>query len=363
MSSTPRPYYYPALTGLRAVAATMVFAVHNVTSLPASSPRLLVNMVREMHSSGIFFILSGFLIATYIEKHQLKRIRDYGQFILVRLIRIYPIYLLVYAVLYLQWLYFIPDFILHITLLKGFFSKVSLTGIVQTWSLTVEISFYLLSPFLFKALHKYSFFLVYGITFATGLLLTGLGIFLSHADLNPYGFLSGYKFSLLTTFFGRSTDIFAGIYLCKLLQNQKSRDIYWPKLPLPYTYLGIIAFLLVKYIITTFGNAQYVGATTWPGLLINNFLLPCCIMVVLYGLIREKTRVSLFLSSPILLSLGGASYIFYLIHLGWIRNWFNDNISGSIWLLFIFMWLLSISMHRVLEEPLNKQFKKLFRIR
>jgi len=252
----------------------MIFALHHPGILPNGSPTIFYKIVRELHGSTIFFVLSGFLITNYIQIRSLETATDYAKFILTRLVRLYPLYWGILFVLHLQWLFFIPELLLHITLLKGYFAKVSLAGIVQTWSLTVEITFYLLTPFIFRLIKTRSLLSIYLIILFAGIILTLLGLLLNLYGFNPYGFMANFKFFLITTFFGRATDFFAGIFLFdKIKNNQPISNI--KGLRLSYTYLGIALFLVVIFVISLCGEKGDVGLKSWPGLLINNFILPC----------------------------------------------------------------------------------------
>ena len=335
----------------------MIFALHNPDILPASSPTMLYNMVRELHGSTIFFVLSGFLITNYIQTRALATATDYVKFILTRLFRLYPLYWCILLVLHLQWLFFIPELLLHITLLKGYFAKVSLAGIVQAWSLTVEITFYLLTPFIFRLIKTRSLFAIYLIILFAGVILTLAGLLLNHYGFNPYGFMADFNFFLITTFFGRATDFFAGIFLFyKIKNNQPISNI--KGLRLSYTYLGIALFLVIIFVISLCGEKGDVGLKSWPGLLINNFILPWPVILFIYGLINEQTLISKLLSSKPVSLLGNASYAFFLIHLGWVKNYVYINITPSLVANFFLLWFISILLYLFFEKPLYKLAKR-----
>ncbi|MFD2786826.1 acyltransferase family protein [Hymenobacter rubripertinctus] len=94
MLSTKR--YFPALTGIRALAAYTVFLTHHHRFAETSWGGLLL---REGNSGvTVFFVLSGFLIATrYGQRVELNRqwLLDYFR---NRFARIYPVYFLLTTV-------------------------------------------------------------------------------------------------------------------------------------------------------------------------------------------------------------------------------------------------------------------------
>jgi len=88
------PRYFPALTGLRAVAAYCVFLFHFPPVKRASAPGLYATF-REGHVGvSIFFTLSGFLICQRYYRQPFSR-AALGLYALRRGARIYPAFLLV----------------------------------------------------------------------------------------------------------------------------------------------------------------------------------------------------------------------------------------------------------------------------
>jgi peptidoglycan/LPS O-acetylase OafA/YrhL len=69
--------------------------------------------------------------------------------------RIMPLYWLLLTLFYLDVKFGKYHFsLLHYLLLQGFSSNLSLDAISQSWSLTVEMTFYAFAPFLFLLLEK-----------------------------------------------------------------------------------------------------------------------------------------------------------------------------------------------------------------
>ena len=115
----------------------------------------------------------------------------------------------------------------------------------------------------------------------------------------------------------------------------------------------------------------------------SNYLLPVCIATFFYGLITESSNMKKVLANPFVELLGKSSYIFYLIHLGYMYtmmhhtlNWLNDQVFlmydnwGVDWispfqydslnLLFVFIVLnaTSILLFKFIEDPLNHYIRK-----
>lgn len=351
------PAYYPALTGLRMVAACLVFMAHHSYIVPEGTPALARQLVEGTYVGvSLFFVLSGYLIARQYFYHPFGSVTDYLRYLGVRAARIFPLYWLILFGLYLQWLFTLPELLLHVTLLKGFLVRYQLAGIVQAWTLTTELTFYALAPFLFRLIQVRSLAWAWGATLLTGILLAGLGGALDHWTNNRAGFLPDLKNMAWFTFFGRSTEFFAGIYLFCFLAK---RPALAQKAPVffPVTYAGGILFLVVYWGISLLATPTEPAVAAWPGLLLHHLLLPISIGLLLYGLIVEETWLVKLLAQPLLVAMGNASYVFYLIHLGWIRNWVVLNLTDSVPLLFGLMWAMALVLYYSLDRPLYQWLK------
>lgn len=351
------PVYYPALTGFRVVAASLVFIAHHSYVVPAGAPALVRQLVAGSYVGvSLFFVLSGFLIARQYFHHPFNSVAGYLRYLGVRLARIFPVYWLILFGLYLRWLFALPELVLHMTLLKGYFARYQLAGIIQAWTLTAELTFYALAPFLFHLIRARSLAWAWGATVLAGILLAGLGMGLDQWPGNPAGFLPDLKNMAWFTFFGRATEFFAGICLFRFLAHRPAADKKSSGL-LPLTYAGGLLFLVIFVGLNLLASPTEPAVACWPGLLLHHLLLPVSIWLLLYGLIVEETWLGRMLAQPLLVAMGNASYVFYLIHLGWIRNWAVNYLTTSVPLLFGLMWALALVLHYSLERPLYRWLK------
>ncbi|MDX5346287.1 MAG: acyltransferase, partial [Hymenobacteraceae bacterium] len=302
---------FPALTGLRAVAASMVFLFHYLHELPLPADTVVFGIFKEFHTGVlVFFVLSGFLITYHYDSDNDAGKTKYRPYLLQRLLRIYPLYLLLLCLMYLH--EGPPDFIrtfTNVTLLKTFFRYLSLSGIPQSWSLTFELVFYAGAPFLFVAIKRFGYVRFYIAVFVFGIALTAFGILLKKLEMNHYGFFESLYFFAWGTVFGRFTEFFAGVLLAHYIQGR-----FLFKLPelrsFSYTTLGALGFFICLYLIRSFTDSQIqVGIATKPGLFVHNFILPFTVALFMYGLITEKTVIRKFLSSRVLVLAGAASYV------------------------------------------------------
>ena len=96
MSRRSEANYVPALTGVRAMAAYLVFISHFCDQFDENFPHLLQRFLGEFHIGvSLFFVLSGFLITfRYYDKFQGLNAEWFKQYLKNRVARIYPMYAL-----------------------------------------------------------------------------------------------------------------------------------------------------------------------------------------------------------------------------------------------------------------------------
>ncbi|MFT3822325.1 MAG: acyltransferase [Chitinophagaceae bacterium] len=348
---------FAALTGIRAIAAIMVFLYHHRKFWYSFMPEVISRFLNEFHTGvSLFFVLSGFLIAFTYEDKPMQNGNSYLRYLLIRLARIFPVYLLLLSVKYIDQGF--PDStttFLTYTLWHGFSDQYNLTGLPQAWSLTVELSFYTLAPFIYylskKSVLKTFFFLLLLLFITLGI---GYGWYAWNGNSNS--FFYPWSFVLNATFSGRFAEFFAGMLLARYVQYGRQ---YLPFPKRHITLTGAIATLACIYLISLFEKDLYhTGTDTIAGLAIRNLLLPLCMIWLLYGLIQEKTWLRWTLSTKLMVLLGNASFAFYLFHINYVNGltykWhlFPDRN-------FTFMWLLAIAMYLLIEKPIYLVLRKL----
>lgn len=362
MSVAPTPktstQYFEPLTGVRAIAAYMVF-LHHYNPFPEEKfAKVVHGFVEELHVGvNLFFVLSGFLIAyRYAEMKKFS----FKTYLINRIARIYPMYFLLTILTFLaiglsnssfapnQWVLFF----LNISFLRGFFDHFKFSGIAQGWSLTVEETFYFLAPIIFMLIKRnnYFYFWLPLLFVLLGLGLVGLG-----TQINFYGFFQSQNFLFWYTFPGRCFEFFIGIGLAFAYRHN------WIRLRFnQFTYLGIVIIILGIYGISVMNEGVDFQYRSIASILIGTILLPMFgVAVFYYGLLKEKTRISGILGSRLFILLGKSSYIFYLIHIGVIATGLHF-ISQNPWFLFFSLNLISIALFKLLEDPFNSYIRKRF---
>lgn len=337
---------------MRAIAAIMVFVYHNRKYWRNDLPFPVMRFISEWHIGvTVFFVLSGFLLAYRYEESPLESGKSYLKYILLRIARIFPLYWILLSFYFLDTHYSkdVDTYFLQYSLLYSLFDTYSISGIVQAWSLNVELFFYVLSPVLFLLLKKNW---KYCISFLLGLFVLncGIGYGLHWYNGNPEGFLYPLKFMIGNTFFGRSTEFFFGMLLAYFMKQEKGMKML-ARLKNSTLYGGIL-IIVFTISIAFFARNNFVhGVERWEGRLIHEFLLPVAIAFFFWGLISEKTWVSNILSTKFFVLLGNASFVFYLIHL----SYFNMKLKSYFYLPdrnFVALWICSIIIYLLIEKPL-----------
>lgn len=337
-----------ALTGLRAIAAYLVFIHHD-----PPSTTYVGNLIRAICTQGyigvsIFFVLSGFLIAyNYSDSVEIKA-SWFLKYFRNRIARIYPIYFfitLLSLLLYRETS--IAAWILNLTLLKGFFENWHFSHVAQAWSLTTEETFYFLAPwiFLLSRQGKFPLWKWLGLFYGIGVGLWFLG---THIDF--YTFCTKPSLIVIYSFFGRSFEFLLGIQLARWLpriRRKNSTEIAWK------TWGGFAGIIFCMYLLTLCGEEALKNPF---GLLIHHYGIPVATVFVICGLITEFSWMRKILETSAFQLLGKSSYAFYLLHMGIFQIWFNQQ-SSSILLMFCFIQVISILVFYGIEEPLHRLIK------
>ncbi len=353
--------YYPALTGVRALAAYMVFMHHFIPVQWENKYFNLTYFFGELHIGvTFFFVLSGFLIHNRYHNFDNLNVKNYFNYFSSRVARIFPIFFILTTItLILNYFTENKDegllgknlgiWLLNISLVKGFFSGLNFSGIPQSWSLTVEFCFYAIAPFLFFKFKNVKILPLVSIC----LLAIGFGFVFIFQNMPLHHFFGDYRFMLCYSFFGRSFEFFLGCYLSanlfKWRKNKFKNGLF--------TYSGVFLIIITIYILSLLRMPMIYGVHTAPGLIINNFILPFCILIFFKGLLIEKTVVSSVFSSSLFQILGKSSYAFYLIHVGFIQKFLFHFVTQQYSYIFILLNIVSIFAYHLIEEPLYQKVK------
>ncbi len=308
--STNPDRYFSSLTGLRAIAAYLVFIHH----YNPGSPGTIAHQVFDQGYIGvtIFFVLSGFLIYHRYADAYFRQVNwSWRRYLQNRFARIYPLYALLLLITagvtaWREHPMSLSVFGLNVTLLKGFFNDYKFSGIAQSWSLTVEVCFYLLAPLLFLGLKRWGPFWLTASLVGTGVLLWA-----TIGQLAYHGLVATLPFVFFYTFFGRGFEFVVGMWLARRWYQNRLPAVRYPTLAGLLTLLGCVGWQAgLPYF--TVDPVQIL----WSEIIVYNILLPIGIGLFFLGLITQPSVVGRLLAHPSMQALGRSSYAFYLIHAG-----------------------------------------------
>jgi peptidoglycan/LPS O-acetylase OafA/YrhL len=354
--------YYPALTGLRVVAAYFLFFYHFGLPHALLTP-LSEHVTKHLYvSTDMLCVLSGFVIATRYQSSISWTRAWWRDYLWRRFARIYPVYFilntLVLAYVYLpvrhgQILNNLLLVFLSETLLRGFSSTLKYVGLPQAWSLTVEECFYLSAPFLLLAWRRWGG--VGALFFMLTVLSTGLGLtalLSGHSEL--HGLFGSYKHLFNYTFFGRVSEFVVGASVARWwITRPSSPTSGWPW----RTTLGILLMAATLGVLVWIDSPLdwYDGLRYPSAIAVKILVFPLGMAWLLVGLLTEHSWLRTVLATSIMQLLGRSSYFFYLVHIGvfsiWWRGIFGDKATGWQFLATV---LLSVAGFRLLEEPLRR---------
>lgn len=355
--------YIPALTGLRALAALMVFLHHYLTRLDHGI--WWVKLGLESYTGVVlFFVLSGFLIQYRYYDWFTHGMNSYGRYFKARVARVWPLYVVLSTVtIVAQYLYHGSEmgtpwqvlglYLLNVTFIKGFaMKKLLFTGLAQGWSLTVEYSYYVMAPWLM--LHARTVWRK--VKFALGLMAVGVTIYAgyalwAHIDV-------GYVLHHIGiyTIFGRIFEFLVGMQLA-LWYKQRSApvaEVSGVTFYKSFTHISLVA-MLIFFVFGAFvvGGSQ-VAIETVPGLFLHNLVLPILVAMLIWGLLHERTWLSRLLSSQEFQVLGRSSYAFYLIHIGVFQYFLEAVLGLDVLACFVILWVAAWLLYEYVEAPLQK---------
>jgi len=371
--------YFPELTGVRAVMMYCVFNCHfNLVGREAYgepiyrfSPTLHDWLLRFTHELAIgvpvFYVLSGFLIYYRYgrELASLNR-RWLANYVQNRIARIYPVYFVVLLATYYCWVMLpqqfphraLPDgrtLLVTFSLTQSFFPDLVKAGIPQAWTLTIEESFYFAAPLLFLAARR------------SAMLWPCLGVFLIGVLL--------VNVPLIGSYYGNPTHVFGrtlcgpigcfgfGAYLAQVVIRRddalpSGRQPWWTTIGLS---ASILVVLFVSRLSTWNADQSYLhrGVDHGLGATLIFTVFPAAVAATFWGLITEESWLKRMLASRTMVLLGGASYCFYLIHVGALQHLVFEYISTNYLVLFAIVNVVAVAMFLLLEKPANAYLKHL----
>ena len=353
----PTSGWLPVLTGLRGVAAWLVFFHHYpFAQTPLGrGQRLAADLLPE--GLPILLLLSGFLIALRYDDPASTALSPKGgwrRYLQNRVARIYPLYflltLLTFALLY-RWhsAEATPSlFLLNVTFLRGFFDDYKFSGLRQGWSLTLLECFYLSAPVLL-GLRRRGLLPLW--TQPLLLLAVGGALVAGLAPLQWHGLFGSYYFMLSYTFLGHSLEFYVGVWVAGRYRRGT--------LPAGKAWLGFTALAVLLLFAHNALLVQAQVGLAHPAehpltLVVRLLLAPFLYGLLLVGLLTEASWLRWALSSPLFQQLGYSSYALYLLHAGPLSFWVYERLPDYWPLRLLALQVASYGLYKLVEEPAGR---------
>ncbi|MBP6385909.1 MAG: acyltransferase [Pseudarcicella sp.] len=302
--------FIPEIDGLRFIAITSIVLFHlsgflSAKNINHDSDAIDFSFLKHLLSHGhlgvpLFFVISSFILGIPFAKFHLRNgnpvsIKNY---FLRRLTRLEPPYILVMTILLFGAVYVAKTISLETGMESFFYSIIyshnfiplstlpNLNGV--TWSLEIEIQFYILAPLLAYVFSIKSSF----IRRITLLLMAILFLFLTHFYFNSLHFIS-----LLNYFhFFLMGFLLADLYISE-------------QLLLPFKKYDFLIGLFLFLTIWLFEKQDFDSNTL---LFMWELIQIVCIFFLYYYILFHK--IFKFLSLKLITNIGGMCYSIYLLH-------------------------------------------------
>jgi len=343
------------LTGVRFLAAGLVVLYHYMNSSEYVAPMFIKNIVKHGYIGvNFFYILSGYILSYNYSSISFQQSSSRLNFWRARFARVYPLYLLTF---FSMSAIFISRAIGRNELADFFNLKNNLymlfyligqqnwfvyfTGLlhVPSWSISCEIFFYFMFPFLIGYVEKVKgkislMFFLWGGTLATTLLLKSLPV--------PGDWILVVKFTPLI-----HLPIFMmGMILGELQKKGAEIGALWFYFAIVFVVIAL-GFDLIPYI-----------------LLHNGVLSPFFLIVMLHLTSTKNSFLNFIFSNRVSVYLGEISYSVYLIHGPiWLISYKLLPVRGYLFFIIylIITILLSGICYRFVELPMRSLINKRIR--
>jgi peptidoglycan/LPS O-acetylase OafA/YrhL len=333
------------LTSFRFIAALMVYFYHVGIGADYKTGYLGVSF---------FFILSGFILMyNYKEKFDEFDLNQLKKFYIARIAKIYPIHLFTFL-LAVPYYFFIPlkhesilyifQAITNIALIHSFipFGNVSFNGV--SWSLSDEMFFYLLFPFIIYYGFKLSLVNLLKLIGATWIITLVLALYIPSDGSFSQWFFYFFPGTRIIEFLG---GMILGAFFLKVSSNSNNSFFLFSCLEI----ISLTIFISMVIISPQFTQNLRYGLIFIPS-----------ILLIIFVFAFQKGFLSKLLSNKIFVYLGNISFSFYMIHnlfLSYIMFLWQPNINQIIVICFcLFLSLISSSLlYHFLEEPMRKKIK------
>lgn len=298
-------YYIKQLTFLRFLAAILVVIFHyGQKTWPFNLNGISTFISNGSIAVSFFFFLSGVVLAlNYLEKENFNK----KKFYIKRFARIYPTYILAFIITYIAGMLYNNAYptgisvLLQILTVHAWFPEKSMAINYPSWSISVEVFFYALFPFIVAVIKKlnykkvsYLIVLIWLLSVLQHYML--INIFYKPSESTILQFILYFPLWHLNTFL---MGFLCAIYILRqkemVIKNYLRPRIFW--------VLGSLLFVILL------GTENSLKNYTHNGLLAPIFFL------IIAGLSVDESVITRFLGNSFFVLLGNSSYAIYILQL------------------------------------------------
>lgn len=298
------PIHFQGLNGLRAIAAIAVVLYHITIALGEFGlDPYLFGAYDDGHPMGlslagygvtIFFVLSGFLITYLLQVERERRLIDIRKFYVRRVLRIWPLYYVYFALCLLTMLVAGETMGMREFLLYTFYAAnvplilgVTTPLLAHYWSLGVEEQFYMFWPWVNKYVVALPRLCLFGIAIIVGTKIA-LHIFDPGSLLERIIHITRFHCMLIGAY-GAVMYKSGNALFMRLIDNKLVQVISW---------LVILLILVNRYHVASVVDME---------------IISCVALFLIIGQIRVTNRI-INLEVPFMNLLGKISYGIYVVH-------------------------------------------------
>lgn len=303
---------YAFIDALRGLAILGVILIHTSQWIPPQT--YILSLIGSNGAQGVqlFFIASALTLFLSMSARQKKENSPTRNFFIRRFFRITPMYYLALVVFLLidglSKRYWAPnglqwwDPVMTVFFLNGWHPELINSMVPGGWSIVVEMTFYLLVPFLFVRLKNVKSTLLFiGVTLLLG---WGLNAWMTQVYTPVYPKDQQYLVSSFTFFwFFSQLPVFGiGILVYHLFQRYKT-----------VTDRGLGFVLLLIFVFLAFA---FLDTSTYQDLIPHHFLMAVAFAFLVFGMYFTNLRL---LVNRATVWIGKISFSLYLVHFGMLR--------------------------------------------
>lgn len=368
----------PPLTGLRFFAAFFVFVGHATPMMLklSPSPQLVINVTNCIIEVGmeLFFVLSGFVIHyNYADIGRSPNSQNLARFYIARFARIYPLYVLFLVLLHVLYggdlratAFFLGMTQSWVFVLFGGVPLYAHLSAFITWSISTEWFFYCLYPvvawLLAMTRHRLTAALLL-VALALFGLIQVVFLFLHDQEVNAFAQavwgppgVAFWGWLIALSPIGRLPPFLIGVATAHIFMVRYGRPVSESE-----RRLGMVLLTLALACVIAMCGAQSVGGRYVSSMAL--FVYSLSIAVIIFCSARYRSLFSRFLSLPLLIACGDASYSIYLFHISVLQvtkvpdillpwTWYNIFYIGFRFAAAALITIVfSTVMYRVYEAP------------